>query len=288
MAPQARSSGAGAEMNRTLTRHTAAAEFPLPRPIRRILNRPLVLSLSLAAAVAMVTAMDVLLPSPLAAMLLDKGRSTYPVTVQTIMWIVFALGVGELRPARPRRQRGTGPAPRRLPARGCIDGADPGRHAPPLAAETREATRPGAPGEACFLPRLINRVVTLVQHGRPIEQADSLLAASVELYLHEVDLRYSLIRYVIWAIPTLGFIGTVIGISLALNFAGQVDLQDPNLLAELTKRLAIAFDTTLLALLMSAVLVLAQHVVQAGEERALNAGGQYVLDNLVNRLHAGN
>jgi hypothetical protein len=28
--------------------------------------------------------------------------------------------------------------------------------------------------------------------------------------------------------------------------------------------------------------------VQAGEERALNTGGQYVLDNLVNRLHAGN
>jgi hypothetical protein len=38
---------------------------------------------------------------------------------------------------------------------------------------------------------------------------------------------------------------------------------------------------------MSAVLVLAQHVIQAAEERALNVGGQYVLDNLVNRLHAG-
>ena len=114
-----------------------------------------------------------------------------------------------------------------------------------------------------------------------------MLTASLELYLHEIDLRYSLIRYVIWAIPTLGFIGTVMGISLALSFAGQVDLQDPNLLAELTKQLAVAFDTTLLALLMSAVLVLAQHVIQAAEERALNVGGQYVLDNLVNRLHAG-
>jgi biopolymer transport protein ExbB/TolQ len=287
MPPQARSSGAGAEMNRALARHAAAAASPVPQPIRRVLNRPLVLSLSLAAAVAMVTAMDVLLPSPLAAMLLDKGRSTYPVTVQTIMWIVFALGVGELvlraRDASAERgQLRAGYLPEDV---STVLTRDDMRRLWQL---TREATRPGAPGEACFLPRLINRVVTLVQHGRPIEQADSLLAASVELYLHEVDLRYSLIRYVIWAIPTLGFIGTVIGISLALNFAGQVDLQDPNLLAELTKRLAVAFDTTLLALLMSAVLVLAQHVVQAGEERALNTGGQYVLDNLVNRLHAGN
>jgi biopolymer transport protein ExbB/TolQ len=274
-------------MNRTLARHAAAAEFPVPRPIRRVFNRPLVLSLSLAAAVALVVAMDMFLPSPLAAMLLDKGRSTYPVTVQTIMWTVFALGVGELilraRDAGAERsQLRAGYLPEDV---STVLTRDDMRRLWQL---SREATRPGAQGEACFLPRLINRVVTLVQHGRPVEQADSLLAASVELYLHEIDLRYSLIRYVIWAIPTLGFIGTVIGISLALNFAGQVDLQDPNLLAELTKRLAVAFDTTLLALLMSAVLVLAQHVVQASEEGALNAGGQYVLDNLVNRLHAGN
>ncbi len=84
-----------------------------------------------------------------------------------------------------------------------------------------------------------------------------LLTSSLELFLHEIDLRYSLVRYIIWVIPALGFIGTVIGISLALAYAGAVDLQDPNLLAELTKQLAVAFDTTLLALVLSAVLVLA-------------------------------
>jgi biopolymer transport protein ExbB/TolQ len=94
-----------------------------------------------------------------------------------------------------------------------------------------------------------------------------------------------MIRYVVWAIPTLGFIGTVVGISLALAFAGAVDLQDPTLLAELTKRLAVAFNTTLLALVMSALLVFFQHIVQAFEERALNQAGQYCLDNLINRLY---
>jgi flagellar motor component MotA len=118
-----------------------------------------------------------------------------------------------------------------------------------------------------------------------VDQANALLTSSLELSLHEIDLRYSMVRYVVWAIPTLGFIGTVVGISLALAFAGAVDLQDPNLLAELTKRLAVAFDTTLLALVMSAVLVLCQHVVQAYEERALNQAGQYCLDNLINRLY---
>jgi biopolymer transport protein ExbB/TolQ len=94
------------------------------------------------------------------------------------------------------------------------------------------------------------------------------------------------VRYVIWVIPTLGFLGTVMGISLALNYAGRADLQDPALLAELTKQMAVAFDTTMLALCLSAVLVLLHHLVQQYEERALNAIGQYCLDNLINRLFA--
>jgi biopolymer transport protein ExbB/TolQ len=273
-------------MQRSLGRHHARGETLVPPPRRWLLGRSLVLGLSLIGAAVLILVMDRLLPTPLAVMLLDQGRSTYPVTVQTITWMVFGLGVGELAiraraAAVERAQLRAGYLPEDL---STVLTRDDMRR---LWQVTREATRPGAPGERCFLPRLINRVVTLVQHERPIEQADAMLTASLELYLHEIDLRYSLIRYVIWAIPTLGFIGTVMGISLALSFAGQVDLQDPNLLAELTKQLAVAFDTTLLALLMSAVLVLAQHVIQAAEERALNVGGQYVLDNLVNRLHAG-
>ena len=43
----------------------------------------------------------------------------------------------------------------------------------------------------------------------------------MDLFLHEIDLRYSMIRYVVWVIPSLGFIGTVIGISLALAYRGR-------------------------------------------------------------------
>ncbi len=152
-------------------------------------------------------------------------------------------------------------------------------------AVARQANQPNQPSEGRFLPRLIQRIVTQFQTTRSIDQSNVILNSSLELYLHEIDLRYTMIRYVVWAIPTLGFIGTVVGISLALAFAGSVDLQDPSLLAELTKRLAVAFNTTLLALVMSAFLVLIQHIVQAFEERAVNQAGQYCLDNLINRLY---
>ena len=67
--------------------------------------------------------------------------------------------------------------------------------------------------------------------------------------------------------PTLGFIGTVVGIALALREAGNM----PNLsqadalggwMKSLTGSLALAFNTTLLALALSAVLVFLTHLAQ--------------------------
>ncbi len=250
--------------------------------VRRVYAQPLVLTGSLAAAVLLIAAVHTLAPDFVAVILIDKNRATFPLTVQNAMWLVLGLGLGELLlrflDARAERaQLGAGYLPE--DDRTILQLPDL-RH---IAARTAAATRPDAPDR--FLPRLIQRVVFQFQSSRSVDQAHTLLNSSLELFLHEIDLRYSMIRYVVWVIPTLGFIGTVIGISLALAFAGAVDIQDPSLLAELTKRLAVAFNTTLLALVMSAVLVLIQHVVQAQEERALNQAGQYCLDNLINRLY---
>jgi biopolymer transport protein ExbB/TolQ len=264
-----------------------AGEQPVVRSTgRRIFAHPVILLLCLTGAVLLIQLFDALLPDEWAAILIDRERPTYPVTVQNLMWLVFALGLGELivraRDAfaeRSELDRGYLPEDETT----ILQGPELRR----IYGRAREATRSGAPSETRFLPRLIQRVVTQFQTNRSVDQANALLTSSLELALHDIDLRYSMVRYVVWAIPTLGFIGTVIGISLALAFAGSVDLQDPNLLAELTKRLAVAFNTTLLALVMSAVLVLAQHVVQAYEERALNQAGAYCLDNLINRLYVG-
>jgi biopolymer transport protein ExbB/TolQ len=268
-----------------LARPLADLAGPVTPSPRRVFSYPLVLLACLAAAVLLIILIDRLLPASIAVILIDQGRATYPFTVQNLMWLVFALGVGELilrgREAaleRAELERGYLPEDETT----LLQGPDLAR----CHATVRAANQPGSPSSGRFLPRLIQRVLVQFQTSRSVEQANALLNSSLELCLHEIDLRYSMIRYVVWAIPTLGFIGTVIGISLALAFAGEVDLQDPSLLAELTKRLAVAFNTTLLALVMSALLVFVQHVVQAYEERALNRAGQYCLDNLINRLYA--
>jgi biopolymer transport protein ExbB/TolQ len=253
-------------------------------PPRRI-GTAAILAGSVVVAIVLIKLMEWLLPPALAVVLLDYKQATYPLTVQTVMWIVFALGIGELIV----RARET-----------AAERAELGRHYLPedettvlqslelrrIYAAARAAMRPDSPSYGRFLPRLIQRVVTQFQTNKSVDQANALLNSSLELGLHEIDLRYMMIRYVIWAIPALGFLGTVLGIALALAYAGSADLQDPALLAGLTERLAVAFNTTLLALCMSAVLVLIQHIVQAREERALNRAGQYCLDNLINRLYA--
>jgi len=111
---------------------------------------------------------------------------------------------------------------------------------------------------------------------------------TLELYMHEIDLRYSMMRYLTWLIPSLGFIGTVMGIMFALQYAGvPANAEADDFLYQVTSRLGVAFTTTLLALIMSAVLVLLQSLIQGKEERALNEAGQYCLDNLILRLGDG-
>lgn len=252
--------------------------------VRRVFTHPVILLACLVGAIILIKLMEIFLPDAAAVILLDRARSTYPFTVQNLMWIVFALGLGELivraRDAAAERAQ---LALEYLPEdeTTLLQSLELRR----IYGTARQANQPDSQSSGRFLPRLIQRTVTQFQTTKSIDQANTLLNSSIELYLHEIDLRYSMIRYVVWAIPTLGFIGTVVGISLALAFAGSVDLQDPSLLAELTTRLAVAFNTTLLALVMSAFLVLLQHVVQASEERALNQAGQYCLDNLINRLY---
>jgi biopolymer transport protein ExbB/TolQ len=136
----------------------------------------------------------------------------------------------------------------------------------------------------CFLPRLIDRCILQFQASQSIDQSASLLNTSVEMFLHEVDLNYNLVRYVCWLIPSLGFIGTVVGIGEALAWAGE-NAQAENLLGHTTGQLAVSFHGTFLALMMASILVFLQNRVQSKEEHALNLGAQYCLDNLINRLY---
>ncbi len=84
---------------------------------------------------------------------------------------------------------------------------------------------------------------------------------------------YALPRYINWAIPILGFIGTVLGISLATQSLGVIlennSSEVTQLLTSALTPLGIAFDTTLIALSLSIILALTQTFLYRWEERHL-------------------
>lgn len=80
---------------------------------------------------------------------------------------------------------------------------------------------------------------------------------------------YALVRLVIWAIPILGFLGTVIGITMAIAELSPEALE--NSLPQVTAGLGVAFDTTALALGLSMILMFVQYLVDNTEQRLLTA-----------------
>src|SRR5690606_22689154 len=78
---------------------------------------------------------------------------------------------------------------------------------------------------------------------------------------------YALVRIIIWAIPILGFLGTVIGITLAIANISPQQLEHS--LPQVTAGLGVAFDTTAVALTQSIVLMFGQFLCDRLEGRLL-------------------
>ncbi|NNC87955.1 MAG: hypothetical protein HKN82_05780 [Akkermansiaceae bacterium] len=101
---------------------------------------------------------------------------------------------------------------------------------------------------------------------------------------------YTLLKIFLWAIPILGFIGTVMGLSTAV---GALDIGeasgDPEALkgaiSDLTGGLGIAFDTTLLGLILSLLLNFPLAAVQKKEEETLTIIDTFCTEKLLPKLN---
>ncbi len=102
--------------------------------------------------------------------------------------------------------------------------------------------------------------------------------------------RFTLTRYILYLLPVIGFIGTVEGISRALMNISKVLPMVKNLdgfltnLTSVTAALQIAFDSTLLALFLSAALMLVQTLVHRRAEDLLARVDRWVVDHLLPRV----
>ena len=105
-----------------------------------------------------------------------------------------------------------------------------------------------------------------------------------------METSYSLLQGFVWAIPVLGFIGTVLGLSQAIGAFGSVLATTAELsqikgaLQGVTGGLAVAFETTLEGLVAALIIQLLLTVIKKSEEEFLDACNEYCVRNIVGRL----
>ena len=73
-----------------------------------------------------------------------------------------------------------------------------------------------------------------------------------------------MVRYIIWAIPSIGFIGTVRGIGEALS---QAHIAVQGDIASMTASLGVAFNSTFVALAVSIFLMFFLHQLQTSNHK---------------------
>ena len=96
-----------------------------------------------------------------------------------------------------------------------------------------------------------------------------------------MDSELSMIRYIAWAIPSVGFIGTVRGIGEALGQAHRAVDGD---ISGVTQSLGTAFNSTFVALLISILIMFFLHQLQSMQERLVFEYSQKTYEDLINRM----
>ena len=134
-----------------------------------------------------------------------------------------------------------------------------------------------------YLTDLIKKACTKYRLSKSSSETLGLVESQADIYNAEIESEQSFINYIAWAIPSVGFIGTVLGISASLGYANEATT--PEGIEKVTSALSVAFDTTLIALVLSIILMLMIHALYKQQEELFTNMKSYVIENLINRLY---
>jgi biopolymer transport protein ExbB/TolQ len=140
---------------------------------------------------------------------------------------------------------------------------------------------------------LFNRIIIALSNLRNIGRVadvDEILRAQGENDASSMETSYYIVQVFVWAIPVLGFIGTVLGLSQAIGGFGGVLAASEEMselrsaLQEVTAGLSTAFETTLHGLVAALAIQLLLTALKKAEEEFLDDCSEYCIRNVVSRL----
>ena len=136
--------------------------------------------------------------------------------------------------------------------------------------------------QSSWLGRRIGGVLDFVESRGSATELDDHLRSLADNDANAQDASFSLLRLIIWAIPILGFLGTVVGITGAIVGVTPETLEQS--LSGVTRGLSTAFDATALALALTMVLMFLSFICERLEQNTLQQVDAYVDAELAHRF----
>jgi biopolymer transport protein ExbB/TolQ len=137
----------------------------------------------------------------------------------------------------------------------------------------------------------IRKALEFFEVRQNVSEVSSLMGSQSAIDGSRIMGSYILIRAFLWAIPLLGFIGTVVGLSHAISGMSFSNVEDVSKIVEsinsVTSGLGTAFDATLLGLIFAVFLNFPLNSLAKHEEEALNDIDAYCNEVLLPRLDDG-
>ena len=152
-----------------------------------------------------------------------------------------------------------------------------------LAASLVDADGKGERVRSSYLVRRLRDALDIVVRTGSADTLEDHLKYLSDLDASRAAQSYGLVRFVIWAIPIMGFLGTVIGITDAIACLSPSQLDN---MTGVVSGLGTAFDTTAIALGLSMVLMLMQFIVDRSEQGLLGEVDEAAWSSLAGRFQS--
>lgn len=139
--------------------------------------------------------------------------------------------------------------------------------------------------QSFLLPRTLMSALQRFATTGSIPAVSDTVREQCDVESDRLDSELSMVRYIAWAIPSIGFIGTVRGIGDALGQAYKAVEGD---ISGVTVSLGVAFNSTFVALILSIVIMFCLHQLQLSQERLVLNCQRYADNRLMRFLVADN
>ena len=133
-----------------------------------------------------------------------------------------------------------------------------------------------------IVPYVVARGLERYHMTGNVAEATDTMMGRLEVAAEQQESELSMLRYLVWAIPSIGFIGTVRGIGVALRRADEALEGD---ISGVTTALGVAFNSTLVALFISIILMLLIHLLQSNQEGLILRLQTYCREQIIDKLY---